>query len=146
MRFLEDMLERVMVVSLDNQEYFKVLETSSALGIAGGAIYDALHRALRAQSERADYLYLERERLRAARFDNRRTCEDSGRVNTSAALLFIIPICALFVHFGAPSDVGFCLRDLMANRARRGRLQVDGGAYGRAISCRTHSQRPRTLA
>ena len=42
MRFLEDMLERVMVVSLDNQEYFKVLETSSALGIAGGAICDAL--------------------------------------------------------------------------------------------------------
>ena len=53
MRFLGDVLERLMVVSLDNQEYFKVLETSSALGIAGGAIYDALlgHCALKANAQ-----------------------------------------------------------------------------------------------
>ena len=31
-----------MVVSLTHREYFKILEASSALGIAGGAIYDAL--------------------------------------------------------------------------------------------------------
>jgi predicted nucleic acid-binding protein len=53
MRFLGDVLERLTVVSLDNQEYFKVLETSSALGIAGGAIYDALlgHCALKANAQ-----------------------------------------------------------------------------------------------
>jgi predicted nucleic acid-binding protein len=42
MRYLADLLERLTVVSFDNQEYLKVLEASSALGIAGGAIYDAL--------------------------------------------------------------------------------------------------------
>ena len=53
MRFLGDVLERLTVVSLDNQGYFKVLETSSALGIAGGAIYDALlgHCALKANAQ-----------------------------------------------------------------------------------------------
>lgn len=42
MRFLGEVRERLTVVSLDRKEYFKVLEAASALGIAGGAIYDAL--------------------------------------------------------------------------------------------------------
>jgi predicted nucleic acid-binding protein len=42
MLFLGDVRERLTIVSLDDQEYFKVLKASSGLGIAGGAIYDAL--------------------------------------------------------------------------------------------------------
>ena len=42
MLFLADARERLAIVSLDREEYFKALEASSALGIAGGAIYDAV--------------------------------------------------------------------------------------------------------
>ena len=53
MLFLGDVLDRLTVVSLDRQEYFKVLEASSALGITGGGIYDALlgHCALKAKAQ-----------------------------------------------------------------------------------------------
>jgi predicted nucleic acid-binding protein len=53
MRYLGDLLERLTVVSLDNQDYFKVLEASSRLGISGGAIYDAVlgHCALKAKAQ-----------------------------------------------------------------------------------------------
>ena len=53
MLFLGDVRERLTVVSLDDQEYFKALEASSALGIAGGAIYDALlaHCAIKAKAQ-----------------------------------------------------------------------------------------------
>jgi len=53
MLFLGDVIERLTVVSLGRQEYFKVLKVSSALGIAGGAIYDALlaHCALKAKAQ-----------------------------------------------------------------------------------------------
>jgi len=53
MLFLGDVRERLTIVSLDDQEYFKALEASSALGIAGGAIYDALlaHCALKAKAQ-----------------------------------------------------------------------------------------------
>jgi hypothetical protein len=53
MLFLGDVLDRLTVVSLDRQEYCKVLEASSALGIAGGGIYDALlgHCALKAKAQ-----------------------------------------------------------------------------------------------
>jgi len=53
MLFLGDIRERLTIVSLDVQEYFKAIEASSALGIAGGAIYDALlaHCAIKAKAE-----------------------------------------------------------------------------------------------
>ncbi len=53
MLFLGDILERLTIVSLDYQEYFKVLEASSTIGITGGAIYDALlgHCALKAKAQ-----------------------------------------------------------------------------------------------
>jgi len=53
MLFLGDIRERLTIVSLDAREYFKALEASSALGIAGGAIYDALlaHCAIKAKAE-----------------------------------------------------------------------------------------------
>jgi predicted nucleic acid-binding protein len=53
MLFLGDVRERLTVVSLDDQEYFKALEASSALSIAGGAIYDALlaHCAIKANAQ-----------------------------------------------------------------------------------------------
>jgi predicted nucleic acid-binding protein len=38
MLFLGDVRERLTVVSLDDQEYFRALQASAALGIAGGAI------------------------------------------------------------------------------------------------------------
>jgi predicted nucleic acid-binding protein len=52
MLFLGDVRERLTVVSLDDQEYFRALEASAALGIAGGAIYDSLlaHCALKAKA------------------------------------------------------------------------------------------------
>jgi len=53
MLFLGDVRERRTIVSLDDKEYFKALEASSALGIAGGAIYDALlaHCAIKAKAQ-----------------------------------------------------------------------------------------------
>lgn len=53
MLFIGDVRERLTIVSLDDQEYFKALEASSALGIAGGGIYDALlaHCAIKAKAQ-----------------------------------------------------------------------------------------------
>jgi predicted nucleic acid-binding protein len=53
MLFLGDVRERLTVVSLSDREYFKALESSSALGIAGGAIYDAIlgHCALKSKAQ-----------------------------------------------------------------------------------------------
>jgi len=51
--FLENVRDRLTLVSLDAREYFKALETAAALGIAGGGIYDAIlgHCALKAKAE-----------------------------------------------------------------------------------------------
>ncbi|HEY2105961.1 MAG TPA: PIN domain-containing protein [Candidatus Binataceae bacterium] len=53
MLFLGDVRERLTIVSLDDREYFKAMEASSALGIAGGAIYDAVlgHCAVKAKAQ-----------------------------------------------------------------------------------------------
>jgi hypothetical protein len=40
--FLEDVQERLTIVGLDDKECFQTLKNFSALGISGGAIYDAL--------------------------------------------------------------------------------------------------------
>jgi len=42
MLFIGNIRERLTVVGLTPEEYFVMLETNAALGIAGGAIYDAL--------------------------------------------------------------------------------------------------------
>ncbi len=53
MLFLGDVRQRLTIVNLDDREYFTALEASAALGIAGGAIYDALlaHSALKAKAQ-----------------------------------------------------------------------------------------------
>ena len=53
MLFLGDVRQRLTIVDLDDREYFNALEASAALGIAGGAIYDALlaHSALKAKAQ-----------------------------------------------------------------------------------------------
>jgi predicted nucleic acid-binding protein len=40
--FLGDVRERLTLVTLDEHEYFSVLETASGSGVSGGAVYDAL--------------------------------------------------------------------------------------------------------
>jgi predicted nucleic acid-binding protein len=40
--FLNDVRERLTLVALDETEYFAVLESAAADGVAGGATYDAL--------------------------------------------------------------------------------------------------------
>ena len=54
--FIGNIRERLGVIALDGEEYAQALETSAALGIVGGSIYDAIlaHCALKAQ---ADILY-----------------------------------------------------------------------------------------
>jgi predicted nucleic acid-binding protein len=42
MLFLENIRERLTLISLDGQEYFQLLETAAAAQLAGGAIYDAI--------------------------------------------------------------------------------------------------------
>jgi predicted nucleic acid-binding protein len=42
MLFLRDVRERLTLVTLDENEYFKVLEKSASAGISEGASYDAL--------------------------------------------------------------------------------------------------------
>lgn len=53
MLFLRDTRERLTIVTLGAHEYFTVVEESAALGIAGGAIYDAVlgHCALKSKAE-----------------------------------------------------------------------------------------------
>ena len=53
MLFLGDVRQRLTIVNLDDREYFSALHASAALGIAGGAIYDALlaHSALKAKAQ-----------------------------------------------------------------------------------------------
>ena len=52
MLFVGDVRERLTIMSLDDREYFKALQSSAATGIAGGGIYDALlaHCALKART------------------------------------------------------------------------------------------------
>jgi predicted nucleic acid-binding protein len=51
--FLGNIRDRMTIVSLDPQEYFRVLEAAAAMGLAGGGIYDAIlgHCALKAEAE-----------------------------------------------------------------------------------------------
>ena len=53
MLFIGEICRRLTLVSLNGNEYAKALEVSSALGIVGGGIYDALlaHCAIKAQAE-----------------------------------------------------------------------------------------------
>jgi predicted nucleic acid-binding protein len=40
--FINDIRARLSVVALDEHEYFQMLQASAAVGITGGAIYDAI--------------------------------------------------------------------------------------------------------
>jgi predicted nucleic acid-binding protein len=53
MLFIDSICERLSLIALDGEEYAKALSASAALGMVGGAIYDALlaHCALKAQAE-----------------------------------------------------------------------------------------------
>jgi predicted nucleic acid-binding protein len=53
MLFLGDVRQRLTIIHLDDRDYFTALEASAALGIAGGAIYDAMlaHSALKAKAQ-----------------------------------------------------------------------------------------------
>jgi predicted nucleic acid-binding protein len=79
MLFLGDVRERLTVVSLDDQEYFRALQASAALGIAGGAIYDALlaHCALKAKA-RTIYTWNTKDFMRLG-------AEIAGRVQAPSA-------------------------------------------------------------
>ena len=51
--FLSDIREKLTLVSLNEREYFEVLEEAAAVNLAGGAVYDALlgKCALKAKAE-----------------------------------------------------------------------------------------------
>jgi predicted nucleic acid-binding protein len=51
--FLGNIRERLTTVALNSNEYFRAVEASSANGLAGGTIYDALlgHCALKAEAQ-----------------------------------------------------------------------------------------------
>jgi predicted nucleic acid-binding protein len=53
MLFIGSIRERLSIISLSGNEYADALQASSALGIVGGGIYDAMlaHCALKAQAE-----------------------------------------------------------------------------------------------
>jgi predicted nucleic acid-binding protein len=53
MLFLGDLRERLSLITLDGEEYFRALRDAASLGVVGGAIYDAMlaHCALKAQAE-----------------------------------------------------------------------------------------------
>jgi predicted nucleic acid-binding protein len=42
MLFLQEIRERLTVISLTDREYFEAIEAASSRGVVGGAIYDAL--------------------------------------------------------------------------------------------------------
>ena len=51
--FLGNIRDRLTLVALNEQEYFEVTEAAAGVGLAGGAIYDAIlgHCALKARAE-----------------------------------------------------------------------------------------------
>jgi predicted nucleic acid-binding protein len=51
--FLSDMRERLTIVSLDGEEYFRAIEAAATAGVVGSTIYDALlvHCALKARAK-----------------------------------------------------------------------------------------------
>lgn len=51
--FLGNIRDRLTIVSLDPEEYFRVAEAAAATGVTGGGIYDAIlgHCALKAKAE-----------------------------------------------------------------------------------------------
>ena len=51
--FLRDVRERLSLITLDELEYFKVLEDAASAGISGGATYDAIiaHCAIKAKAK-----------------------------------------------------------------------------------------------
>lgn len=51
--FLGDIRDRLALVTLDEREYFQVVEDCGAAGLAGGAVYDAIlgYCALKAKAE-----------------------------------------------------------------------------------------------
>jgi len=51
--YLADIRDRLTIITLSEQEYFNAIKASSEMGVAGGAIYDALiaHCALKAEAE-----------------------------------------------------------------------------------------------
>jgi predicted nucleic acid-binding protein len=53
MLFLGNIRERLSLIALTGEEYFKAMEASAAAGVTGGGIYDALlgHCALKAGAE-----------------------------------------------------------------------------------------------
>lgn len=53
MLFLGDIRERLTIVALDDEEYFRAIATAARNGVVGGGIYDALlaHCALLAKAE-----------------------------------------------------------------------------------------------
>ncbi len=53
MLFLDEIRERMTIVSLDDEEYFRAIAGASAGGVLGGTIYDALlaQCALKAKAE-----------------------------------------------------------------------------------------------
>jgi len=52
MLFLGNIRERLTLVSLDEQDYFRIAETSAEAGLTSGAIYDAIiaHCAMKAKA------------------------------------------------------------------------------------------------
>ena len=56
MLFLSDIRERLTIISLDDEDYFNAIDGAAALGIVGGAIYDAL-LAQCAVKARAEIIY-----------------------------------------------------------------------------------------
>jgi predicted nucleic acid-binding protein len=65
--FLGDIRERLTLVALDEQEYFRVVESAASAGLASGAIYDAIlgHCALKSRAE-VIYTWKSRDFLRLA--------------------------------------------------------------------------------
>jgi predicted nucleic acid-binding protein len=53
MLFLGDLRERLSLITLDGEEYFRALRDAASLGVVGGATYDAMlaHCALKARAE-----------------------------------------------------------------------------------------------
>ncbi len=82
--FIGNIRERLTLVGLDEQEYFQMLEASAAVGIAGGAIYDAIlgHCALKADAE-VIYTWNTKDFLRLrASIAGRVKTPDQGRTET----------------------------------------------------------------
>ena len=77
MLFLENILERLTVITLTADEYYDTLKEAALAGVVGGATYDALLGRCAMKGEAEEHLHMEPETFSTIFAGNRKATQDS---------------------------------------------------------------------